>query len=72
MPKSNSRRIRITHIHPEDARHVDSNVWVGQTGSFEPVSPHHYKGYYTGRFYPDSRLQGQPHLYFLAIRYKRI
>ncbi|TET82592.1 hypothetical protein E3J38_01880 [candidate division TA06 bacterium] len=62
-------RIKITHIHEEDAFSMDKDKWIGKTGMFESCLSAYYRGYYCGTFYPDSEKQGY---YFLAIRYRKI
>jgi len=64
------RRIRITHIHREDACFGDIH-WMGKAGTFRPTPTHYLSGYYSGFFRPDS---GEPieEMYFQGIRYRRI
>ena len=65
------RRIRITHIHPEDAYYQSRARYIGAKGAFKPQTLQHYPGYYTGKFYPDDK-KPSPSAFFMAVRYKKI
>ena len=67
---SESRRIRITHIHPASAHYKNRAEIIGLTGNFEPEPMAHYPGYWAGHFHPDGRKDDW--YFFLAVRYRRI
>lgn len=71
-----SRRIKITHIHKEDAFYGSRLRLLGATGEFTPwgtVGRSSEPGYVSGHFVADSKtlLEGNQ-IFFYAIRYKRI
>ena len=65
-----ARRIKITHIHKEDAFYPSKDELIGTTGVFTLRKPYKLRGYYSGYFIPDSEYKCDG-LYFLGIRYRK-
>ena len=61
------RRIKITHIHKQDAFYKDREKYIGHTGTFALHSSS-LKGYFGGLM----RFDRLSSIYFYAIRYVRI
>ncbi len=64
---SELRKIRITHVHKDDACYPDKNKLIGLEGNFSPEPPHFLSGYYCGEFQGDKIKQ-----FFVGVRYRKI